>query len=87
MGISPDAEPTPEKMARIVAFVKANGVKAIFSEELVNPKLAEAIAKEAGVTVYMLNPVEGLTKEQMDKGATYLSVMEENLATLKKAMP
>ena len=58
----------------------------IFSEELVNPKLAEAIAKEAGVTVYMLNPVEGLTKEQMDKGATYLSVMEENLATLKKAM-
>ena len=86
MGISPDAEPTPEKMARIVAFVKANGVKAIFSEELVNPKLAEAIAKEAGATVYMLNPVEGLTKEQMDKGATYLSVMEENLATLKKAM-
>ena len=61
-------------------------VKAIFSEELVNPKLAEAIAKETGAKVYMLNPVEGLTEEQMKAGATYLSVMEDNLKVLKTAL-
>lgn len=86
MGVAPDAEPTPERMASIISFVKAHKVKAIFSEELVNPKLAEAIAKETGAKVYMLNPVEGLTEEQMKAGATYLSIMEDNLKVLKTAL-
>ena len=86
MGVAPDAEPTPERMASIISFVKAHKVKAIFSEELVNPKLAEAIAKETGTKVYMLNPVEGLTEEQMKAGTTYLSVMEDNLKVLKTAL-
>ena len=71
---------------RLSDFVKAHKVKAIFSEELVNPKLAEAIAKETGAKVYMLNPVEGLTEEQMKAGATYLSIMEDNLKVLKTAL-
>lgn len=86
MGVAPDAEPTPERMASIISFVKAHKVKAIFSEELVNPKFAEAIAKETGAKVYMLNPVEGLTEEQMKAGATYLSIMEDNLKVLKTAL-
>lgn len=86
MGISPDAEPTPEKMAQIVSFIRNNQVKAIFSEELVNQKLANAISKETGVAIYKLNPVEGLTEEQLKAGDTYLTIMEQNLATLKKAL-
>lgn len=86
MGLSPDAEPTPEKMASLVNFIKSNQVNAIFSEELVNPKLANAIGKETGVTIYNLNPVEGLTEEQMKAGDTYLTIMEKNLATLKEAL-
>lgn len=86
MGVAPDAEPTPDRMASIIGFVKAHKVKAIFSEELVNPKLAEAIAKETGAKVYMLNPVEGLTEEQMKAGATYLSIMTDNLNVLKTAL-
>ncbi|WP_298705197.1 metal ABC transporter substrate-binding protein [uncultured Veillonella sp.] len=86
MGLSPDAEPTPEKMASLVNFIKTHEVKAIFSEALVNPKLANAMAKETGVTIYTLNPVEGLTEEQMKAGDTYLTIMETNLETLKKAL-
>ena len=86
MGVSPDAEPTPERMADIVAFIKEHNVKAIFSEELVSPKLANAIAAETGVKVYVLNPAEGLTEEQTQKNVTYLDIMEENLKTLKEAL-
>ena len=86
MGVSPDAEPTPERMADIVAFIKEHNVKAIFSEELVSPKLANAIAAETGVKVYVLNPAEGLTEEQAQKNVTYLDIMEENLKTLKEAL-
>ena len=86
MGVSPDAEPTPERMADIVAFIKEHNVKAIFSEELVSPKLANAIAAETGVKVYVLNPAEGLTEEQAQKNVTYLDIMEENLKVLKEAL-
>ena len=85
MGIEPDAEPTPEHMANIIEFVKKNNIKAIFSEELISKKVAETIAKETGATVYVLNPVEGLTKEQMEKGENYITLMKANLETLKKA--
>lgn len=86
MGINPDTEPTPDKMASIVSFIRAHQVKAIFSEELVSPKLTEAIAGETGAKVYLLNPVEGLTEEQTKAGDNYLTLMEKNLATLKQAL-
>lgn len=84
MGVAADAEPTPERMARIVDFVREHRVKTIYSEELISPKLAEAIAKESGAQVLVLNPIEGLTKEQVDKGYNYIKLQRENLATLLK---
>lgn len=86
MGIAPDSEPTPEHMAYIVKFIKENSVKAIFSEELINPKLAEAIAQETHVKVYVLNTIEGLNEDQQKANATYMSLMKENLKTLKEAL-
>ncbi|SUP40213.1 metal ABC transporter solute-binding protein, Zn/Mn family [Veillonella criceti] len=86
MGVAPDAEPTPERMASIISFVKAHKVQAIFSEALVNPKLANAIAGETGAKVYMLNPVEGLTEEQMKAGENYLTIMTQNLTVLREAL-
>jgi len=84
MGVNSEAEPTPEQLAKIVEFAKANHVKVVFSEELVSPKLAEVIAKEAGAKVKVLNPIEGLSEEQIKNGVTYLSLMEENLKVLKE---
>ena len=85
MGISPEGEPAPDTMATIASFVEQNKIKAIFSEELINRKLADAIAKETGAQVYTLNPIEGLTEEETKNGDTYLSLMQENLKVLKKA--
>jgi zinc transport system substrate-binding protein len=34
----------------------------------------------------VLNPLEGLTEEQLDRGEDYLSVMRENLAALRAAL-
>lgn len=87
MGVAPEAEPTADRMAKIVSFVKAEDAKAIFTEELVNQKLAQAIAEESGAKVYELNPLEGLTADQMAKNENYISIMKENIATLKKAYP
>ncbi|HWR42874.1 metal ABC transporter solute-binding protein, Zn/Mn family [Sporomusa sp.] len=48
MGLAPDSEPTPDKMAKVVDFCRTHQVKYIFFETLVSPKLADTIAKETG---------------------------------------
>lgn len=85
-GISSESEPTPAKMAQIIKFVKENDVKVIFFEELASPKVAEAIARETGAKTDLLNPLEGLSEENLKAGKDYFLVMEENLEVLKKAL-
>lgn len=82
MGVAADAEPTPERMARLVEFIREHDVRTIYSEELINPKLAEALAKETGTQVRVLNPIEGLTKEQQEAGYDYIRLQRENMAAL-----
>lgn len=86
MGITPNVEPTPQALANLISLVKKEQIKYIFFEELVSPKIAETIAKEAGVKTLVLNPVEGLTKEQQEKKLSYLDLMQQNLANLKIAL-
>lgn len=87
MGVAPEAEPTPDRMAKIVSFVKKQNVKAIFTEELVNQKLAKAIADESGAKIYMLNPLEILSKKQIENNENYISIMKKNISSLKEAYP
>lgn len=85
-GFSPDSEPDPARMAEIQDFVTEHQVKVIFSEELVSPKVAQAIADATGARVETLSPLEGLTDEQLAGGADYFSVMEQNLSVLRAAL-
>ncbi len=86
MGLSPDSEPTPEKMASVVKFCREHQVKYIFFETIVSPRLAETIARETGASLLVLNPVENLTPEEVQQGKNYLGIMRNNLANLKIAL-
>lgn len=85
-GLNAESEPSPARMAEISKFAKDNNVKVIFFEELVSPKVAETIAKEAGAKTDMLNPIEGLSEDDKNKGKEYISIMKDNLETLKNAL-
>ncbi|AWP28525.1 MULTISPECIES: metal ABC transporter solute-binding protein, Zn/Mn family [Paenibacillus] len=86
MGLSPDAEPRAQDIVNLTKTVKEKEVQYIFFEELVSDKLAKTLANEAGVETLVLNPVEGLTKEQVDSGENYFTLMEKNLQNLTKAL-
>ena len=86
MGLAPDAEPTPKALADVVATAKKENIKYIFFETLVSDKLAKVVAQEVGAQTLVLNPLEGLTQEEMKAGKDYLAVMRENLANLKTAL-
>jgi zinc transport system substrate-binding protein len=85
-GLSPDAEPSPTELAEIVKTVKASNIKYIFFESLISPKLAETIASETGAQTMVLDPLEGLTEEDIANGKNYLTTMEDNLKNLQTAL-
>lgn len=85
-GLSPDSEPDAARMAEVTKFAKENKIKYIFFEELVSPKVSEAIAKEVGAKTAVLNPLEGLSDDQLKAGEDYFSVMESNLKVLLEAL-
>ncbi len=85
-GLSPDAEPSPQQLANVAKFAKKNNVKYIFFESLVSPKLSETIAHEVGAQTLVLNPIEGLSDEELAKGKNYFTEMESNLKNLRTAL-
>jgi zinc transport system substrate-binding protein len=85
-GLSPDAEPDAQRLGQLADLVKKLGVTVVFTEALVSPRIADTLAREAGVKTETLNPLEGLTDQELAKGATYVSVMDQNLAKLRRAL-
>ncbi len=85
-GLSPEEEPTPQKLVEVAKFVKQNQVKYIFFETLVSPKLSQTIAQETGAQTTSFNPLEGLTPSEVARGKNYFTVQEENLQNLRQAL-
>ncbi len=85
-GVSPESEPSPEDMATIIKVMEEKQITTIFFETLATPKVAETIAAETGANVDTLNPIEGLTEENIENGDDYFSLMEKNLDALVKAL-
>jgi zinc transport system substrate-binding protein len=85
-GRSPESEPGPRELEKLVDEVRASGATTVFSEPLVSDRLARTVAREAGVDVATLDPIEGLSEERLAAGEDYLSVMRTNLATLREAL-
>jgi len=85
-GMAPDSEASAAEIAEFVDFVKDNDIKVIFSEELVDPRLAEVIADEANAQVLLFSPLEALTSEEADRNVSYIDKMEDNLDSLKVAL-
>lgn len=85
-GIAPESEPSVQKLASLIKEAKERGATTIFFESPASTALAQTIAGEIGATVDVLSPLEGRTPEQVAAGATYLTLMRENLHALSKAL-
>jgi zinc transport system substrate-binding protein len=83
---SPDAEPTPKRIIELEKQIKKYNVKYVFYEELITPRVAEVIARETGAQLLKLHGAHNVSREEMEKGVTFLSIMENNLINLKKGL-
>jgi len=82
-GLSPEAEPSPARLAEIQQETREHQISTIFYETLVSPEVAESLAADLGLKTDVLDPIEGITDQS--RGTDYVAVMQANLAALKQA--
>ncbi|MEW6515485.1 MAG: zinc ABC transporter substrate-binding protein [candidate division FCPU426 bacterium] len=85
-GFSPNAEPSPRALAHLVEDIRRLGVRTIFYEELIEPRVARALAAETGVAMLPLHGAHNLSAADRERGLTYLQLMRENLRRLKQGL-
>jgi zinc transport system substrate-binding protein len=85
-GIDPESEPSPKTLANLAQLVRREHIHTVFFERLVSPKLAQTVAREAGAKTAVLDPIEGLTADEQRQGATYFSLMQQNLRQLRAVL-
>lgn len=83
---SAESEPSIQAVMEIIEEIKWHGAKAVYYEELTDPKVARTIAEETGVKLLLLHSAHNVSKEDFDSGVTYIDLMRQNLANLKEGM-
>jgi len=83
-GLSADEQASAKKMKEITDLVRDEGIKTVFFERFISPKIAQTISKETGVEIQSLQPLANVTKDEASKG--YIILMRENLRKLSVAM-
>lgn len=81
-GLEPESEPSPARLREIRDVVEQHDVTTVFTESLVNPKVAETLAADLGLATAVLDPVES----QVDEATDYRGAMEQNLTALRAAL-
>lgn len=83
---SANAEASTKRVSELIDFIKVNKIEVVYFEELVDPKLANMLASETGAKTLMLHAAHNVSKEELDKGVTYLDIMYQNLENLKEGL-
>jgi zinc transport system substrate-binding protein len=83
-GVSPEGEILPQRIIEIKDLATRLGIDTIYSEDLVDSRLATVIANEIpNGRVLTLSPIEGVDREELDQGVGYIQKMRENVENLR----
>jgi zinc transport system substrate-binding protein len=85
-GLSPNQEPTQKGLKEIIEKAREHNIKYIMFEKNVSSKVAEVVRAQIGAEILYLSNLESLTQEQVEQNETYLTVMKNNVETLKRAL-
>jgi zinc transport system substrate-binding protein len=80
-GVDPESEPSARALRRLAGLIERKHIRTVFFERLVSPRLAQTLARESGAHTAVLDPIESAPR-----GETYMTLMHDNLAALRKAL-
>lgn len=83
---SAESEPSISSVMRMIDEIKESGAKAVYYEELADPKVASTIAEETGVKLLLLHSAHNVSRQEYESGVTYLDIMWNNVEKLKEGL-
>jgi zinc/manganese transport system substrate-binding protein len=84
-GIGTDTEPSAKHIAKLIRQIKREKIRAVFVENMSNPKLITQLSKDAGVTLGATLYSDALS-DVNGPASTYLKMMQHNLTALAVGM-
>ncbi|MGA9841067.1 MAG: zinc ABC transporter substrate-binding protein [Nitrososphaeraceae archaeon] len=86
-GLTPEGEILPQRLVEVVQLAKKTGINVIYSEDLIDPRSAQAIAAEIpNGKVMVLSPTEGIKPQEQQQGIGYLAKMYQDLSALEQGL-
>ena len=85
-GCSHETEPSTAVVSHLIDFTRENNIPVVFYLELSSGKIAQIISEDSSAKTMQFSSCHNVTKEDFENGATYISVMEQNLEALKEAL-
>ena len=85
-GCSSQVDASPKTITYLIEYIKGNNIPYLYYIEMSNEKIANTLAEQTGVAKLKLHSGQNVSKEEFDSGVTYLSIMSNNLESLKKGL-
>ena len=85
-GCSDATEASAKTISFLIRKIKEDKIPVILKIELSDGKIAEEISRETGAKVLELNSAHNISKDDFEKGVTYIDIMKKNLVTLEEAL-
>ena len=85
-GLSPDAEPSPQRLANIADRINDLGLGAVLVEPVLAGAHEQVLAAETGASIYTIHPMDGITQAELDEHGDYFGLMRDNLNSLRAAL-
>ena len=85
-GCSTDTEPSAATIAFLINKVKTEKISTVFYIEFSNHQVADSIAEATGAKTALFQSCHNVSQANLDSGATYLSLMQQNVETLREAL-
>ena len=85
-GCAGDTEPSLATLKYLIDKVQEEGIPVVYTIELSSRKVAQAIAETTGAKVLTFQSCQTVSRQDFDAGATYLSLMRQNVAALKEGL-
>lgn len=83
---SSETEPSAHDIAQIIDEIKEHKIPVIYYEELTDPKVSRSISEDTGAEMLLFHSCHNISKEDFEKGVTYLDIMKQNAENLKKGL-
>ena len=83
---SDESEPSAATMTSLISKIKELKIPVVYYLEFSSTKVADTLCSETGASSLMLHSCHNVSKEDLDKGISYVDLMKQNLENLKTAL-